>query len=108
MRAELATTSKEALDNLARLDEMKQLTKRSIESTSGKYVQSMFHCRNASITQNRMAELRKELDAFKSQSDESFAFAAQARSALPDVNDLRAAIKTSSESPHNFSCIFQV
>lgn len=53
-------------------------------------------------TQNRIAELRKELDAFKSQSDESFAFAAQARSALPDVNDLRVEIKDGSESPHNF------
>ncbi|KAF8505610.1 hypothetical protein F5888DRAFT_453967 [Russula emetica] len=83
LRAELATTGKEALDNLARLDEMKQLTKRSIESTSDK-----------------ISELRKELDALKSQSDESFAFAAQARSALPDVNDLRVVIKNSSENCH--------
>jgi len=53
-------------------------------------------------TQDRIAELRKELAALKSQSDESFAFAAQARSALPDVNELRVAVKDSSESPHDF------
>jgi hypothetical protein len=53
-------------------------------------------------TQNRIAELHKELAALKSQSDESFAFAAQARSALPDISDLRVAIKDSSESLHNF------
>ena len=49
LRVELATTGKEALDTLARLDKMKQLTKRSIESTSDKYVQSMFHCSNTSL-----------------------------------------------------------
>jgi hypothetical protein len=53
-------------------------------------------------TQDRVAELRKELAALKSQSDESFAFAAQARSALPDVNELRVAVKDSSESPHDY------
>ena len=53
-------------------------------------------------TQNRIAELRKDLVALKSQSDESFAFAAQARCALPDITDLRAAIKDSSESLHDF------
>ena len=52
--------------------------------------------------QNRIAELRKELVALKSQSDESFAFAAQARSALPDIRDLRVAMKDSSESLHKF------
>jgi hypothetical protein len=53
-------------------------------------------------TQNRIAELRKELIALKSRSDESFAFAAQARSALPDISDLRVTIKDSSESLHDF------
>ena len=52
--------------------------------------------------QNRITELRKELVALKSQSDESFAFAAQARSALPDISDLRVAMKDSSESLHKF------
>jgi len=53
-------------------------------------------------TQNRLVELRKELALLKSQSDESFAFAAQARSALPDISDLRVAINKNSESPHEF------
>ncbi|KAI0307319.1 hypothetical protein B0F90DRAFT_555594 [Multifurca ochricompacta] len=56
------------------------MTKRSIESTS-----------------DGLAELRAELVSLKAQSNESFAFAAQARSALPDVSDLRVTIKDSSE-----------
>ncbi|KAH9999317.1 hypothetical protein BJV77DRAFT_1064239 [Russula vinacea] len=81
LRTELAATAKEATDTLARLNKMKQMTKKSIESTS-----------------DTIAELRKELVALKSQSDESFAFAAQARSALPDISDIRVTIKDSSEN----------
>ncbi|KAI0303246.1 hypothetical protein BC826DRAFT_965799 [Russula brevipes] len=84
LRAELAVTQKEASDTLARLDEVKQRKKRSIESTS-----------------TTLAELRMELASLKSQSDESFAFAAQARSSLPDISDLRVAIKDSSEYCHH-------
>jgi hypothetical protein len=57
-------------------------------------------------TQNRIAELRTELVALKSQSDESFAFAVQARSALPDISDLRVTIKDSSESLHYLLLFF--
>jgi hypothetical protein len=46
-----------------------------------------------------------ELASLKSQSDESFAFAAQARSSLPDISDLRVAIKDSSECPYKFSAV---
>jgi hypothetical protein len=53
-------------------------------------------------TQNRLAELRTELASFKSRSDESFAFAAQVRSTLPDISNLRVAIKVNSESLHKF------
>ena len=59
-------------------------------------------------TPNRIAELRKELVSLKSQSDESFAFAVQARSALPDISDIRVTIKDSSESLHYFLNIFHV
>ncbi|KAI0003091.1 hypothetical protein BJV74DRAFT_571718 [Russula compacta] len=83
LRADLVNTQKEVSDTLARLDKMKQMSKRSIESTS-----------------NTLAELHTELASLKSQSDESFAFAAQARSDLPDISDLRAAIKYTSENCH--------
>jgi hypothetical protein len=46
-----------------------------------------------------------ELASLKSQSDESFAFAAQARSSLPDISDLRVAIKDSSECPYKLSAV---
>ncbi|KAI9512189.1 hypothetical protein F5148DRAFT_54941 [Russula earlei] len=81
LRAELSATQKETADTLARLNKMKQMTKRSIESSS-----------------KTLVELRKELTLLKSQSDESFAFAAKARSALLDIDDLRVAIKDSSEN----------
>ncbi|KAH9966107.1 hypothetical protein BC827DRAFT_795715 [Russula dissimulans] len=83
LRAELAVTQKKASDALARLSKTKLMTKRSIESTS-----------------NTLVELRKELALLKSQSDESFAFAAQARSDLPVISDLRLAINKISENCH--------
>jgi hypothetical protein len=61
LRAELATTGKEASDNLARLDEMKRLTKRSVESTSDKYVQSTFHCRNTSTHRTELQNFARNL-----------------------------------------------
>ena len=61
MRAELTTAGKEAMDHLARLREMKQLTKRSVESTSDKYVRSMFHCRNTSTHRTELQNFARNL-----------------------------------------------
>ncbi|KAH9062859.1 hypothetical protein EDB87DRAFT_271706 [Lactarius vividus] len=48
-------------------------------------------------TSNELAELHAGLVSLKAQSNECFAFAAQARSALPDISDLRSTIKDSSQ-----------
>jgi len=50
------------------------------------------------FTHIRLAELHAGLVSLKAQSNESFAFAAQARSALPDISDLRSTIEDSSQS----------
>ncbi|KAH8999272.1 hypothetical protein EDB92DRAFT_947912 [Lactarius akahatsu] len=81
LRADLAASQKTAADTLTRLDNVKQMTKKSIKTTS-----------------NELAELHAGLVSLKAQSNESFAFAAQARSALPDISDLRSTIKDSSQS----------
>ena len=92
---------KDVSDAVARLDKLKQTAKRSIESSSNTYVYSCFMSWRH-YTQNRLAELRTGLASLKSRSEESFAFAAQAHSTLPDIRDLRVAIKVNSESPHKF------
>ncbi|KAH9077343.1 hypothetical protein EDB83DRAFT_1699515 [Lactarius deliciosus] len=73
LRVDLAASQKTAADTLTRLDNVKQMTKKSIKTTS-----------------NELAELHAGLVSLKAQSNESFAFAAQARSALPDISDLRS------------------
>ncbi|KAH9006982.1 hypothetical protein EDB86DRAFT_33664 [Lactarius hatsudake] len=78
LRADLAASQKTAADTLTRLDNVKQMTKKSIKTTS-----------------NELAELHAGLVSLKAQSNESFAFAAQARSALSDISDLRSTIKDS-------------
>ncbi|KAH9179869.1 hypothetical protein EDB89DRAFT_1900924 [Lactarius sanguifluus] len=85
LRADLAASQKSAADTLTRLDNVKQMTKKSIQTTS-----------------NELAELHAGLVSLKAQSNESFAFAAQARSALPDISDLRSAIKDTSQSLDTF------
>ncbi|KAN0131470.1 hypothetical protein V8E53_010847 [Lactarius tabidus] len=78
LRAELEVSQKTVADTLTRLDNAKQMTKKSIKSTS-----------------NELAELHAGLVSLKAQSNDSFAFAAQARSALPEINDLRGTIEDS-------------
>ncbi|KAI9448195.1 hypothetical protein H4582DRAFT_68361 [Lactarius indigo] len=77
---DLVASQKTAADMLTRLDNVKQMTKQSIKTTS-----------------NELAELHAGLISLKAQSNESFAFAAQARLALPDITDLRSTIKDSSQ-----------
>ncbi|KAF8259652.1 hypothetical protein EI94DRAFT_1194073 [Lactarius quietus] len=48
-------------------------------------------------TSNDLAELHAGLVSLKAQSNESFVFAAQARSAMPDISDLRSTIEDSSQ-----------
>ncbi|KAI0269142.1 hypothetical protein BC834DRAFT_864953 [Gloeopeniophorella convolvens] len=81
LRAELFGSRKETADAISRLDGVKESTKKSLESAS-----------------RRLAELNDELASLRSQSNECFAFAEQARSALPDISDLRSTLKESSAS----------
>jgi type II secretory pathway component PulM len=59
-------------------------------------------------TQNRLTELRTEFASLKTQSNDCFAFASQARSALPDISDLRITVKDSLQSQVNSFALLDI